>query len=183
MAKEKIDASNWYSDEQIREILQRSLGVDTNIAPAIEIANHFLFSEILETNIKQTLENRITTVIPVHLNGNHWAGMVIKRSDDGLQIIYNDPLGKPMPEPERIVEQITGIVHSLTEGAVVPTPIDLMKKQQKNGDDCGPFTVDNLTSLARGETAGMDQEGSVWKLEELQNFEEILLFRGDIQRC
>jgi energy-coupling factor transporter ATP-binding protein EcfA2 len=155
---EKITRNNWYSDEQIREILLRSLGEDTNIAPAIEIANHFLFSEILETKIQQTLEGGITTVIPVHLNGNHWAGMVIKRSDNGLQIIYNDPLGKPMPEPEWIVEQITGIVHSLTEGVVVPTPIDLMKKQQKNDDDCGPFTVDNLLRLAREDTSGKEAE-------------------------
>ena len=98
-------------------------------------------------------------VMLIHVGGNHWVGLIMRLKGDGrVQIIFNDPMGYSLLSRQGPVATfIQTIFNEVSTIAFCyphvfnchPEFIDLNLMQQRNGDDCGPLTVDNLVRLAR----------------------------------
>lgn len=111
-------------------------------------------------------------VIPINLGtssggiwyGNHWVGLVIKKSGGIFHAFYNDSFGTQMedsfPTEER-AEFCTLKQILVNHGVTVDNITDFKAKQQKNGYDCGPWTILNLDSIARTERPAEANEASV----------------------
>lgn len=92
----------------------------------------------LGVNHNQTNEQG-TLQTPLGELGTHWTSLVIRREPNcSFRAFYNDSLGAEMP-PE---------LRQILENHKLPIT-DLKYKQQFNGHDCGPWTVNNLDCLAR----------------------------------
>jgi hypothetical protein len=170
--------TTWYSADQISSFLLKSLPKNSEASSPITIKhddkNPLSLSkdskkslEVGIKNAKENLENGISTLIPINLNGNHWTGGVMKPGQNGKnpQFIYNDPLGHEMPEELR---KAIGDKFEI---------IDLKTQQQKNGYDCGPFTAENLLKIS---TFGKESEEEMRKsLKQLSNNGNALFLRLD----
>lgn len=158
-----------YSDDYILNLLQLYLLGDDRfliIDPAAVIfEDDQLLTGAVDRALSAVHDGRVV-VMPIHLHGNHWVGAVFRMQTNGaIQIIYNDPLGNRIEdEPNAAL-----FVQAIQQGAEIFTPgrppeiIDLRLRQQTNGRDCGPFTVDNLVRLARNaaDLDNLDREGIV----------------------
>lgn len=143
-----------YTDDYIQRILEYFLPVQngfTVIPPTAAIfGDAALLGRVTRNAMQAALAGNIV-VMPIHIHGNHWVGAVFRHQTNGtIQVIYTDPQGGSLQD-ERNVEAFTGVIrdvaNAVTHGA--PDIIDLQLRQQGNGIDCGPFTVDNLIRIAR----------------------------------
>jgi hypothetical protein len=141
----KAKPNYWYSEDDIAQILKLSTHDNVNIFAQTQ----FEHVDLLKDNFKQAIENVVETgetqLIPIHLHGNHWAGAIVRMQNNGkIQVIYNDPLSESIESQPNA----TQLVAAVTEVATQTDIIDLQLRQQRNGNDCGPFTTDNLIRLA-----------------------------------
>ncbi len=148
--RKKDQHMRWYTEDIIIALLTRELGENAVIMPQTQLEHASLLNDNLSNAIANALEERKPVVIPIHLHGNHWASMALKKTEDGgpLQVIYNDPLGNPLEYEIRAVE----IVCIITQFDPDANIIDLQLPQQSNDMDCGPFIVDNLVRIATHST-------------------------------
>ncbi len=139
----------WYGDEHITGLLRHYLTGDdyTVIAPTV-----FDNSDLLRSNTIAAINAAYSGQVagmPINLHGNHWVVAVMHAQDGVLQVIFNNPFGASIElEPNAIafVQMLQTATFAFNRSA--PNIIDLRLPQQQNGDDCGPFTVDNLVRLA-----------------------------------
>ena len=148
-----FDPTYWYTEDDIQTILTNHF---TSADVVISAQTQFEHADLLQSNINEALMQLIdqgnpatTIVVPVHLHGNHWSGMVIQRTGNGtIMIIYNDPIGNSIEAEQNCELLIQTISQNLNEQGVEFEFIDLKLQQQDNDCDCGPFTASNLMRLA-----------------------------------
>lgn len=100
-----LDDDYWYTDQDMHSLLQHRLqGTSAVIlAPIVlqgaETENHI---SLMEANIAASLgyleDGSQSVVIPVHLNGNHWTGLVLEIAGEGYVGYYADSLGHKIPQ-------------------------------------------------------------------------------------
>lgn len=149
----KVDPTRWYEEDDIRNLLEASLDDDEQIDvfAQTQMEHTNLLVDNFRTAARRVSDYGIAVLIPIHLHGNHWAAAVVRRQADGnIQVIYNDPLGESL-ESQPNAANLVAAVQGVNPAARV---VDLQLRQQRNGYDCGPFTVDNLLQIARAE--GLD---------------------------
>lgn len=144
------DPLYWYSEDDIRAILTSKVDhlENVEILAQTQMEHEHLARENFNIATARVLVGNKIALIPIHSSGNHWSGAVIRKRVDGLvQVIFNDSLGESWQSNDnaallyQCVEQIAG------EGNV--DLIDIKLRQQYNGNDCGPYAVDNmLTTLS-----------------------------------
>lgn len=143
-----------YTDDHIHRILRehflprRDNFIVTDPAAAI-FGNAELLRNVIARAVRAALDGRIVAM-PIHLHGNHWVGAIFRRQADGaIQVIYNNPQGYVIDLEQNAVRFVENIQAIVALSGRAPNIIDLHLRQQRNGVDCGPFTVDNLVRLAR----------------------------------
>ena len=151
-----IDAqTEWYTEDRMREILNFFLEGDEY---AVIAQTQFEHGDILTANINAAVGAAMAgqiAVMPINLHNNHWVGTVIRRQSTGeIQVIYIDPMGTDLDDESNadiFMDAIQSVTRELNPD--YPTPIIniLSIAQQTNGNDCGPFTLDNLINLARAQ--------------------------------
>jgi tetratricopeptide (TPR) repeat protein len=140
----------WYSEDDISDLLKKSFDPNdpnnqTDVFAQTQMEHEDLLTDNFRNAIKNAVETGRTQLMPIHLHGNHWAGAIVRMQYDGqIQVIYNDPLGDALESQPNAMELVAA-VQSVVEGTNI---IDLRLRQQENGNDCGPFTTDNLIQLA-----------------------------------
>jgi tetratricopeptide (TPR) repeat protein len=152
--------TSWYSEDDIRQTLTLLAQGHFNVLAQTQFEHEDLLTDNFRQAINNVVETRRTQLMPIHLHGNHWAGAVVRmQADYKIQIIYNDPLGEGS-------HKLVTAVQNVASQVVI---IDLKLPQQINGNDCGPFTVDNLIRLASSgnNLDGLDRDGII-KLRILQ---------------
>ena len=147
----------WYTDSQIMSILNRQLtGERYNIITPTVFENNDLLSENIRVAITAAVAGDIS-VMPLHLHGNHWSGIVITSVLDqnenavGVNIIFNNPQGQRLSDEPNFVQfqqLVMDISLELFNNNHYVNIIDLHYGQQSNGNDCGVYTVDNLIRIA-----------------------------------
>ncbi|MES2215632.1 MAG: hypothetical protein V4485_06480, partial [Pseudomonadota bacterium] len=169
-----ITSRNLYTYDQVRQLLTQKFSPGGHLFATISPATVVERSVVFEANIAPAIMKLISSsanvidssgrslIIPIHTTDNHWTGMVIKR-DPGcrIQVIYNDPTGKPL---DYIIDVVTLIkrLTSMCEQDV--SFIDIAYRQQLNENDGGPFTVENLWALGcAANTANLSRK-DLWKL-------------------
>ncbi|BFD45847.1 MAG: hypothetical protein DMENIID0002_04930 [Rickettsia endosymbiont of Sergentomyia squamirostris] len=141
----------WYNDADISNLLKASLNETiVSIQPATslassqytnEILRHVMFEAIMSVN-----SGKNSAVMPINTGYNHWVSLVITKDKDGKIIFtYNDPMGTEINNRSGLLAIINEICPNNAK------IVDLKTKQQQNDKDCGPFIVDNLTKMAKGE--------------------------------
>jgi hypothetical protein len=163
-----LNVDLWYTDEQVTGLLNHRLGIPRgDMAPTVFDNDDLLVNNINHAmGVVATAETR-TAVMPIHLHGNHWVGAVLRAIRDadgnitGLNVFFNNPQGYTIQLEENavrfaetIIARATELLHITNDNVHI---IDLHLRQQNNGNDCGPFTVDNLVRLATA--AGLDANG------------------------
>lgn len=147
-----------YANEDIDTILKTYIGErpalknNTYLSPAIVItpqgavATYIPSKKDLDNAIASALSGKIA-LIPVHLDGGHWAAMSIKRDNKGeININYANPFGVKIENSF----QSELLANPLLQNNKVNIICDNKRAQDWNSVDCGPVTVDNLISLAEG---------------------------------
>ncbi len=146
----------WYTDSHVMTLLMDRLSQDHFfvVAPTIFNADHLLLENLNVALVAAT--NGLIVVMPVHLHGNHWVGIVIRPIFDnenlivGLNIFYYDPFGEPL----ELEENYSLFIHYIRNYLGINFDnlffnfIDLRVQHQTNGYDCGLFTTKILTDLA-----------------------------------
>ncbi|MCC8398336.1 MAG: C48 family peptidase [Rickettsia endosymbiont of Labidopullus appendiculatus] len=140
----------WYNDLDISNLLKASLNENVSIQPAVSLASdqhnnetlrHVMFEAIVSVN-----SGKDSAVMPINTGHEHWVSLAItKDKDDKIVFTYNDPMGTEIEQRSELVKMINEIC---PDNAKI---VDLKTKQQQNDMDCGPFIVDNLTKMAKGE--------------------------------
>ncbi|WP_341764087.1 hypothetical protein [Candidatus Tisiphia endosymbiont of Beris chalybata] len=145
-----------YFDEDITTLLKAS--VDPAKVSVCEGSAGTGFSLDSSKMSISYLENRLTqavndlrkekieaAVCPVETGGGHWVGLAIKRDENNnIKFIYNDPTGNPIGYRPDLLKLLKKIAPD--------SEIDDLKiRQQQNDKGCGPFVVDNLIKMAKGE--------------------------------
>lgn len=155
LEKFREDLSLFYTDDYILSILERLLPEDNFVVipPAAAMLGH---AELLDAALRNAIVEAINgnvVVMPIHIHSNHWVGTVFRHQANGvIQVIYIDPQGDPMVgyKQGEIKKKIRGIIAGMY---ALPDAnysfVNLWSRQQGNGYDCGPFTVDNLVRIAR----------------------------------
>ena len=168
-----------YTDNDIRTILEHFLPEREGFIvtdPTVAIFENIeMLRDVVRIAVRSVLADSVVAM-PIHLHGNHWAGAVFRRQRDGnLQVIYNNPQGfglETEPNAVRFVEIIRAMMPPNTTLNIV----DLRLRQQHNGIDCGPFTVDNLVRIARtarnGRLDGARNPANFIELAELNQPED-----------
>ena len=147
-----IDTNPWYSDDKLKKLLEISLKHEHSQATVAAITvfeSKDLVVENIGTAAREVMATGLPAVVPIHIHGNHWTGLVIKKqADDSLQLIYNDPQGNSISN-ELNFGKLLKTIGNINSNFQF---IDLQKTQQANDDDCGPFTIDNLIKLVVNDT-------------------------------
>jgi hypothetical protein len=159
----ELDLAEWYDEDTINQLLRRHLPETILQIAQTQMEHANLLQDNLQQAIQEVRRTHQPAVIPIHLHGNHWAGLVIKLKPDGhLQVIYNDPKGNKL-DSEKLAAEVVGHITAQDKAAEI---IDLSLKQQDNDNDCGPFTIDNLVKLATKNTVGQSREAIVNLLQQ-----------------
>ena len=144
--KTMLDNSYWYFQDEILELLSICISQYQNDAyyfmldlelDTFSKKETFLTSTNLIYDVLNDKDNRSNIVIICYMHNNHYAALYINCT--GKIAIYNDSMGHEMPfELHEVLDQLNLTIH------------DLQKKQQEDSDNCGPFTIDNLSNLMLG---------------------------------
>ena len=141
----------WYEVEQVTGLLDTVkgatvckplvFGVDRRAMKDQDEAQELsaLESQNVNDSIAAALTSKTPTMMVVSSKESHWTGGIMvpgKDKDTKPQFFYNDSLGGEMPEE---------LTKSLEDKGV--EIVDLKTRQQENGYDCGPWTVNNLKTL------------------------------------
>jgi len=157
-----INNDLWYNDNHINGLLEHYLPQENNY----RVITHTQFENapLLLQNINQALGhitgNGNIAILPLHLHGNHWMGVVIFRDYHGnVQVIITNPTGYIIDLEPNAVRFVAALQEAVTVPGLFPDNTqlninDLHYRQQGNGDDCGPFTVDNLVRIAQAAANG-----------------------------
>ncbi len=153
------ETDRWYTDARIFNLLENLLGPTGNdtrniviIAPAAAILEH---EDLMRDAINNAVGNARTgmiVVMPIHIHGNHWVGAVFRQQADNrtIQVIYIDPRGVPIEREPNVTNFIPILQRLLApEERLHFVDLHLPQQPEGNGEDCGPFTVDNLERIAR----------------------------------
>ena len=153
VSKPISDSDYWYTEDNIADLLRQLLPDEQHyhIIAQTQLEN----LDLLQANLNQAIGNVIgndhVAVMPVHLHGNHWIGIMIHQQADGdVQVIIINPTGAGIGDEANaplLIQIINQAVAALSPGSIANI-IDLTLRQQYNGNDCGPLTVDNLVRLA-----------------------------------
>lgn len=150
---QKIIDKHWYDDDEMELLLSHYLKdiPEVDYLHGIDIYQHggFTLAENLEANqlqqaLQLSLGNPINTIVmPLNLGSKHWAALYIycdSKNNGKMTIQYIDPLGDGMP---------TEVINALA--ANYPNvPIEVSAKiLQKDGYNCGPWTITILESLVK----------------------------------
>ena len=154
--------TEWYTEDRMREILNFFLNQDEY---AVIAQTQFEHTGILSANINEAVGAAMTgriAVMPINLHNNHWVGAVIRRQNTGeIQVVYVDPMGNSLENESNVGvfrEALQLVTRALNPDHPVPVINILRVIQQINGNDCGPFTVDNLINLARAQLDNLTPE-------------------------
>ena len=143
-AKKDIDPFYWYTEDNIRDLLSLIPPESARVFAQTQLEHVDLLQASFRTATLQVIADGTPALIPIHLNGNHWAGAIVRRQADGkVQVIYNDPRGDALETHEN-VDKLVAAVREIAPDCNI---VDLKIRQQQNSNDCGPFTVDNLYRL------------------------------------
>ncbi len=135
----------WYKEDDIADLLNRLAPEGVDVFAQTQFEHEDLLTDNFQKAIENVVQTGRTQLMPIHLHGNHWAGAIVRMQANGqIQVIYNDPLGDAL-ESQPNAMKLVAAVQSVVEGTNI---IDLRLRQQRNGNDCGPFTTDNLIQLA-----------------------------------
>jgi tetratricopeptide (TPR) repeat protein len=141
----KAKPSYWYSEDDIAHLLTNLASQDVDVFAQTQFEHEDLLTDNFREAIRNVVETGRAQLMPIHLHGNHWAAAIVRMQANGqIQVIYNDPLGDHL-EYQPNAMRLRAALQSVVEGTDI---IDLRLRQQNNGNDCGPFTVDNLLRLA-----------------------------------
>ena len=147
--------TEWYTEDRMREILSFFLNQDEY---AIIAQTQFEHEGNLAANINAAVGAAMAgqvAVMPINLHSNHWVGTVVRRQRTGeIQVVYIDPIGNGLDSESNagvFREAIQLATRELNPNHPAPIINVLRIAQQTNGNDCGPFTVDNLINLARAQ--------------------------------
>jgi len=144
--KARSRLEEWYTEDQIHHILVHALPGPYTILAQTQFEHRDLVEGNIRTAIDAVTQGHIAAVMPIHLHGNHWTGAVFRRqTDHTLEVIYMDPTGSSFEAEENASLFIETITSMVPRARI----IDLKFRQQENGYDCGPFTVDNLIRIAQ----------------------------------
>lgn len=140
-----------YSNERINKLLNclEKQEISTSL---IDLEAGKLAKDRIEYLVKPVMEEGKTASIALHLRGESWASLVIKKQGDNLQVIYNDPRGNGIKD-EKNVKSLINTIKNLEEVSI--STFDLMVKQQIVDNDSAPFVIDNLINLAKIDTSSM----------------------------
>ncbi len=142
--KIKINELYWYCEDDIRDILRGLVGNRATIFAQTQMEHQDLLKDNFRNAVKEVLLNGNVALIPIHVNGNHWTSAIVRRKANGkIQVIYNDPIGNSIYSNANgglLLSEIRGLVGDFDF-------IDVRLRQQMNGSDCGPFSVDNMVNL------------------------------------
>ncbi len=144
-SKTKANPNRWYTEDDIADILNLLAPDNANVFAQTQFEHEDLLADNFQQAISNVVETGITQLMPIHLHGNHWAAAIVRMQANGnIQLIYNDPMGGGLESQPNAMKLVTA-VQAVVNGVDI---IDLRLRQQNNGNDCGPFTVDNLLRLA-----------------------------------
>ncbi|WP_375330135.1 MULTISPECIES: Ulp1 family isopeptidase [unclassified Candidatus Tisiphia] len=140
----------WYNDLDISNLLKASLNENVSIQPAVSLAseqyNNEMLRHVMLEAIASVNSGKDYAVMPINTGHEHWVSLAItKDRDNKIVFTYNDPMGTEIEQRSKLVEMIKEVC---PDNAKI---VDLKTKQQQNDKDCGPFIVDNLIKMAKGE--------------------------------
>jgi len=161
------DTNPWYSVDKIDKLLHLKLANNKQISivHSIEFEEKELLIDNISVAVKEVIDSGKIAVVPLHMHGNHYTALVIKKQTDNiLQIIYNDSNGNSLMSEKNSGALIRAISKVNTEF----TLIDICLKQQYNDDDCGPYTIENLVKLAITDTSNM-HKNQIQKLLQIED--------------
>lgn len=169
-----LDDNPWYGDSKIDKLLQLKLAgqEEISIAPSVEFERKELLVENVSVAAKEVMDSGKIALMPIHLHGNHWTALVIKKqTDDSLQILYNDPKGNSL-----MSEKNSGaLIKAISKINAEFTVIDIRLKQQDNDDDGGPYTLENLIKLATEDTSSLHKNQLQKLLQPNNNFDAVAI--------
>ena len=100
-AKKDIDPFYWYTEDNIRDLLSLIPPESARVFAQTQLEHVDLLQASFRTATLQVIADGTPALIPIHLNGNHWAGAIVRRQADGkVQVIYNDPRGDALETHE-----------------------------------------------------------------------------------
>ena len=174
--------TSWYTEDQIRNILTRNINDQGyHISPQTQFEHRDLMTANLRQAVANAYAQNQVVLLPMNLHGNHWAGAVIWRNVNRLRVLYIDPMGGQLEQEENAVlfiQVITDITNRLSNSTGTVDVLDISSRQQSNGYDCGPFTVDNLERLARLATRSPNMAWESNSIREQAGLREISQTRG-----
>ncbi|HJD63997.1 MAG TPA: C48 family peptidase [Rickettsia endosymbiont of Sericostoma sp.] len=134
----------------ISNLLKASLNENVSIQPAVSLAseqyNNEMLRHVMLEAIASVNSGKDYAVMPINTGHEHWVSLAItKDRDNKIVFTYNDPMGTEIEQRSKLVEMIKEVC---PDNAKI---VDLKTKQQQNDKDCGPFIVDNLIKMAKGE--------------------------------
>ena len=151
----------WYTEDDVAELLHTLLPDQDRyeILAQTQLEN----AALLQDNLKQAIANIIVNpdlivLMPVHIHGNHWIGIMIHMQADGdFQVVIVNPMGEPIEAEANaplLALTLTGIVNELSYGENQVHIVDLQLRQQYDDFSCGRLTGINLGRLAEAAAAG-----------------------------
>lgn len=136
-----------YRDYEISNIIRRFIDEQkVSVVDYASLTNQDLLKATITQSV-QELQNRTkeAVLIPLNTGHEHWVSLAFKCDEkNNIQFIYNDSTGRPISDRPELVPIITEFVP-------VESILDCKTLQQQNDKDCGPFVVDNLIKIAKGE--------------------------------
>ena len=164
------DTSPDYSEHKLTKLLELSLkDKPITIAPI----NSFEDGSLLFVNTKNAggrVENfNVTTVMPLFTQGNCWAGLVIKKQDGTLQVIYDNPTGGALRDEKNHPEILKAFLATSLDVRI----IDVSFKQIGDNKSSGAFTVNNLIKLALNNTSDFYKENFQKLLSTFENIDQL----------
>ncbi|WP_341756461.1 MULTISPECIES: Ulp1 family isopeptidase [unclassified Candidatus Tisiphia] len=137
-----------YNEDDIGNLLKAS--VDQTKVSVITHAS-LQEKELLKETFKYAVSDltaggKEVVIIPLNTGHEHWVSLAItKDQDNKIVFTYNDPKGTEIDNRPELLAMIKEVCPNNAK------IVDLKIEQQKNDKDCGPFIVDNLTKMAKGE--------------------------------
>ena len=107
-----------------------------------------------KNDIKAVLETQDynTILLPIH-NGDHWTALAIRRNENKIHIMYNNPTGNKAEDlPGQVIhnalQEIINSVKADNPDSEVEFK-DFATKQQEDNTNCGPAMVESLMLFER----------------------------------